>query len=64
MNAAYLERHGFPFIVAVKGLDRQEVLLRFRRRLSRSTDLEFDTALEEVCRIGWHRLQDRLGAAS
>jgi OHCU decarboxylase len=64
MNDAYLERHGFPFIVAVKGLDRQEILLRLRRRLSRTTDVEFDTALEEVCRIGWYRLQDRQAPAA
>ena len=62
LNADYLKRFGFPFIIAVKGLDRQAILAAFRRRIKASREEEFHAALEQVCLIGWHRLQALLGA--
>ena len=60
LNAAYFKRFGFPFIIAVKDLDRQAILAAFRRRMKASREEEFQVALEQVCRIGWHRLQAML----
>lgn len=56
LNAAYREKFGFPFIIAVKGLDRQKILEAFRKRLENSPDDEFDEALEQIDRIAFFRL--------
>lgn len=63
LNKAYMEKFGFPFIIAVKGLDRQEILEAFRKRIENDRDTEFDTAIEQVHKIARLRLQalrDRL----
>lgn len=56
LNAAYREKFGFPFIIAVKGLDRQMILEAFRARMENSPDDEFDEALEQIDRIAFFRL--------
>lgn len=58
LNDAYNARFGFPFIVAVKGLDRQAILAAFRARLDNDPETEFDTALEQIHRIAGFRLAD------
>lgn len=57
LNAAYREKFGFPFIIAVKGLDRQAILAAFRARLENDRDTELRTALEQVHRIARFRLE-------
>lgn len=57
-NEAYNERFGFPFIVAVKGLSRAEILTTFEQRLANDPQTEFDTALAETHRIASLRLAD------
>jgi 2-oxo-4-hydroxy-4-carboxy-5-ureidoimidazoline decarboxylase len=57
LNAAYAEKFGFPFIVAVKGLTRGDILARFRARLQNDADAEFRTALDEIHKITLFRLQ-------
>ncbi len=54
-------RNGFPFIIAVKGLNRREILERFRDRIERSPEEEFATAIENVTRIIGFRIEDILG---
>ena len=56
MNAMYFGRFDFPFIIAVKGRQRQEILELFRGRLLNSVDDEFQSALEQVCRIAGIRI--------
>jgi len=58
LNAAYREKFGFPFIFAVRGYQRRQILEIFRRRLEHSADEEFQAALAQVMRIGLFRLQD------
>jgi len=58
LNSAYADKFGFPFIIAVKGLGRSEILESFRKRLSNSAEEEFAKALGQVIRIGNFRLQD------
>ncbi len=62
LNARYRERFGFPFIMAVKGRSRDEVLAGFEARLGNGEGAEFDRALAEVERIALLRLRDRLPA--
>lgn len=56
LNQRYTARFGFPFIIAVAGLDRGAILAAFRRRVDCALEAEFVTALEEVHRIAGLRL--------
>ena len=47
-NADYKVKFGFPFIIAVKGLGRQEILESFEKRLKNNMPLERKTALEQI----------------
>lgn len=58
LNGAYTARFGFPFIVAVKGLSRGEILAAFEARLSNNPEAEFETAIAEIHRIARFRLAD------
>jgi len=57
LNAAYTARFGFPFIVAVRGLDRAAILARFRARLDNPPEAEFHEAMAQVHRIARLRLE-------
>lgn len=56
LNTAYKARFGFPFVIAVRGLDRGGILDTFRRRLANDADTEFDTAIEQIHTIARLRL--------
>lgn len=58
LNAAYREKFGWPFIVAVKGLSRQDIIAAMERRLERSSTDEFSEALAQILRIACFRLDD------
>lgn len=57
LNANYREKFGFPFIIAVKGLTRHDILHAFRARLRNETDEEFRTALNQIHKIARLRLE-------
>lgn len=61
LNDAYKARFGFPFIMAVKGRDKAEILAAFEYRLNNDADQEFKTALAEIEKISLLRLKDLLG---
>ena len=58
LNKAYKDKFGFPFILAIKGFQRQKILEIFRTRLQHSQEEEFQAALAQVMKIGLFRLQD------
>jgi 2-oxo-4-hydroxy-4-carboxy-5-ureidoimidazoline decarboxylase len=58
LNTAYREKFGFPFIMAVKGRSRAEILAAFERRVNNDPETEFATALSEVHKIALLRLRD------
>ena len=60
LNGDYIERFGFPFIIAVKGLDKAGILDAFEQRISHARDVEFAQACEQVERIALLRLKDML----
>jgi 2-oxo-4-hydroxy-4-carboxy-5-ureidoimidazoline decarboxylase len=62
LNAAYVEKFGFPFIIAVRGRDRYKILNLFRMRLKNDAVLEYQTALLQVCQIARFRIRDILNA--
>jgi OHCU decarboxylase len=61
LNTAYRDKFGFPFVLAVRGRNRSEILDEFERRLENDYELEFETALQEIHKIARLRL-DALGA--
>ena len=58
LNRAYREKFGFPFLFAVKGSTKHDVLAALAARLPATPDEEFAEALRQVFRIAWFRLQD------
>jgi 2-oxo-4-hydroxy-4-carboxy-5-ureidoimidazoline decarboxylase len=58
LNDAYKARFGFPLIIAVKGLGKDEILAAFERRLGNDPETERRTALEQIERIALLRLRD------
>lgn len=56
LNAAYVEKFGFPFIIAVKGLAKDDILAAFERRIGNDAAEEFATAKGQVERIARLRL--------
>ncbi len=58
LNDAYRTKFGFPFIMAVKGRTKDEILAAFAARLDNDRATEFATALEQVGRIAAFRLAD------
>ena len=56
LNDAYKEKFGFPFVMAVRGSNRAEILEAFSARLKNDYDTEFETALAEIHKIARLRL--------
>lgn len=57
-NSAYVAKHGFPFIIAVKDHTKAGILRAFDQRIANDTQTEFNTACTEVERIARIRLED------
>jgi OHCU decarboxylase len=60
LNRRYVEKHGFPFIIAVKGMTKDNILKAFEARIDNDRDTEFATACKQVERIALLRLKDML----
>jgi 2-oxo-4-hydroxy-4-carboxy-5-ureidoimidazoline decarboxylase len=57
LNMAYRDEFGFPFLFAVKGSTKDDILKGLRERVAGSREDEFRTALEQVFRIARFRLE-------
>ena len=57
LNQAYRDKFGFPFIVAVKGLDWAGIIERIEARLGNDAEAERATALAQIGRIARFRLE-------
>ncbi len=60
LNAAYMARFGFPFIIAVRDHETPAILAAFERRLEQDRATEFAEACAQVERIARLRLAERL----
>ena len=60
LNNAYVEKNGFPFIIAVRDYDKAGILEAFKRRLDNDRETEFAEACRQVERIARLRLKDML----
>ena len=56
LNEEYKKKFGFPFIVAVKGKNKEEILNSFRQRITNNINLEFEEAKKQVKKIANFRL--------
>ena len=68
LNDAYLARHGWPFILAVRGprghgLTRAQIIATFERRLRAHREIEFEECLRQIDRIAELRIDERFDAA-
>jgi 2-oxo-4-hydroxy-4-carboxy-5-ureidoimidazoline decarboxylase len=48
LNRAYRERHGFPFIIAVRANTKQQIFEAMRARTSQATEIERGVAIEQI----------------
>jgi len=60
LNDSYKQKFGFPFIMAVKGRSKDEILAAFEERLDHETDQEFEAAIVQIELIALLRLKERL----
>jgi OHCU decarboxylase len=60
-NKTYLEKFGFPYILAVSGRSRTEILENFTQRVKNEVDAEFSEAIEQVHRIAKIRVEKIVG---
>ena len=56
LNDAY-KKFGFPFIFAVKGKSKIEILSNFRKRINSEPQVEFEEAIKQVKKIASLRLE-------
>ncbi|RJS62709.1 2-oxo-4-hydroxy-4-carboxy-5-ureidoimidazoline decarboxylase [Priestia filamentosa] len=60
MNQEYVHRFSFPFILAVRGKNKDEILQAMKSRLKNSKEQEFNQALTEIYRIVQFRIEDQI----
>lgn len=58
LNKEYSVKFNFPFIIAVKGLTKANIIDEMKKRVKNSYNQEFNTALKEVHKIAKIRLDD------
>ena len=59
LNKDYMNKFKFPFIIAVSGLNKEEVFGNIQVRLQNTVETEFDTAIEEIHKIAEIRLKNQ-----
>lgn len=64
LNQFYTETFGFPFILAVKGKTKEEILANMQERAEHEREMELDTALSEVAKIALFRIQDLVSSGT
>jgi|TARA_B100001996_G_scaffold382698_1_gene375305 OHCU decarboxylase len=58
LNLNYKKKFGFPFIIAVKGKNKNDILNYFRTRIKNSFDEEFIEAKKQVGEIATFRFKE------
>ena len=58
LNIEYKKKFNFPFIIAVKGKNKNQILNYFRERIRNSLDEEFLEAKKQVKKIATFRLEE------
>ena len=58
LNLEYKNKFGFPFIIAVKGKNKNEILNNFRQRILNDVESEFKEAKNQVKKIATFRFNE------
>ena len=58
LNEEYKKKFGFPFIIAVKGKNKEEILNSFRQRITNNINSEFEEAKKQVKKIASFSLNE------
>ena len=58
LNYEYEKKFGFPFIMAVKGKDKIDILNNFRQRINNNIEFEFEESKKQVKKIALFRLNE------
>ena len=58
LNEEYKKKFGFPFIIAVKGKNKYEILENFKKRIKNEKNIEFEEAKNQVKKIASFRLEE------
>lgn len=62
LNTAYVAKHGFPFIIAVRDNTKASIMEAFKRRINNDTEKEFSEACQQVERIAELRLLEKFAS--
>ena len=62
LNREYRERFEFPFIIAVTGLNKHQVIAAMQHRIGNAPNTEFDAALAQVEKIAKIRIDALIDA--
>ena len=60
LNFNYEKKFKFPFIIAVKGKNKDDILKNFRLRINQNYQTEFNEAKNQVIKIALLRLKEIL----
>ncbi|MED4403276.1 2-oxo-4-hydroxy-4-carboxy-5-ureidoimidazoline decarboxylase [Metabacillus fastidiosus] len=60
LNDSYKEKFNFPFILAVKGHNKDSIKEAMKTRLNLDKDAELQEALNQIYKIGQFRLEDHV----
>jgi 2-oxo-4-hydroxy-4-carboxy-5-ureidoimidazoline decarboxylase len=60
LNEAYRKKFRFPFILAVKGIDKHGILHSFEERIANDPEAEFANAVRQVAQLVAFRIDDRV----
>lgn len=58
LNAHYKARFGFPFVICARENRKESILAGLQARVTNERNVEIATALGEIGKIAWYRLQD------
>ena len=58
LNDLYKKKYNFPFILAVKGKNKNKIIDNFKKRISSNPEIEFDEAIKQVKQIASLRLKE------
>ena len=60
LNAAYRDKYGFPFLFAVRGSTKHDILQALAKRFMNTPEEEYREALQQVYRIARFRIEDSI----
>jgi|TARA_B100000929_G_scaffold56404_1_gene42112 2-oxo-4-hydroxy-4-carboxy-5-ureidoimidazoline decarboxylase len=58
LNSEYEKKFSFPFIMAIKGKDKIEILNKFRQRINNNIEFEFEESKKQIKKIALFRLDE------